>query len=400
MRLAGAVPTWVIGVNQLLAWGAFYYALPAFVAPISADLGWSRELVFAGLSAALLTAVMVAPVVGREVDRGRGKRAMLAGQLLGSLALAALATVDSAAVFLLLCCLIGVSQSACLYDSAFSLLHRRLGPDAPAAIIRVTLVAGFAGTVFVPAAQYCVDQFGWRNAALLMSLGGVAAFVLTATLIGSEKPAAASSEDAELLPDFETACWTPSMVAALVAFAASTAVFSTITIHFLPLLIDRGLPGITAAQFFAVVGPSQIAARLLLFLLPPGTSAVRYGAVVFLLQAAAVALLMAAHGGPPLLIFAVIFGASSGLLTIVRGVAPAEICGRGMIGRLNGAIGAVGGLARAIAPAAFAFGLAAIGPFASLAILLALSIAGGGAFAVIGPLERRRLGGVGAAREA
>jgi len=379
--------TGVLALGQLLSWGAFYYALPVFVAPISAELGWSREIIFWGLSAALLTSVVVAPAVGRRIDGGRGKSALLVGQLAGGLSLLVLALTGDLWLFLLLCCGIGISQGACLYDTAFSLLHRYLGTDAPRAIIRVTLVAGLAGTIFVPAAQFLVEQLGWRLAAFILGGVGLLPCILYLRFLPDVRAARETpfTEDIPLAP----LRWNASTIALVAAFGASTATFSTVTIHFLPLLIERGMTGFAAARIFALVGPFQILSRFIIWGLSGRLSALGHGVIVFLLQALSILILASAGTGAWLWAFAVTFGVSSGLLTIVRGNAPAEICDRSAIGRLNGAIGGAGGLSRALMPGLFALLAARTSAGTALAALFILSMAGAAAFASIGFLFLR-----------
>src|SRR4051794_38445245 len=62
-----------LGITQILAWGSSYY-LPAVLAkPIAADTGWPLSLVVGGLSLGLLAAGLVAPRVGRTIDRLGGR---------------------------------------------------------------------------------------------------------------------------------------------------------------------------------------------------------------------------------------------------------------------------------------------------------------------------------------
>src|SRR4029450_3465990 len=59
----------VLGVTQILAWGAIFYP-PVLTLPlIAAELGWSTTFVMGGFSLALLAAGLVSPAVGRLIDR-------------------------------------------------------------------------------------------------------------------------------------------------------------------------------------------------------------------------------------------------------------------------------------------------------------------------------------------
>src|SRR3546814_18191084 len=45
---------------------------------------------------------------------------------------------------------LGAAQAMTFYDAGFAALTQRLGGSAPRAIMRMTLLGGFAGTVFLP----------------------------------------------------------------------------------------------------------------------------------------------------------------------------------------------------------------------------------------------------------
>ena len=58
----------VLGVTQILAWGAFFYPPVLTVPLIAAEHGWSMAFAMGGFSLALLTAGMVSPRVGHSPD--------------------------------------------------------------------------------------------------------------------------------------------------------------------------------------------------------------------------------------------------------------------------------------------------------------------------------------------
>ena len=362
--------TLAFAVAQLIAWGPFYYSLPVFVEPIAIDQGWGREFIVWALSAALLSAVVAAPLVGARIDSGRGRSSLIIGHALGALCLLGLSQAQSAILFFLLCCCLGLSQAACLYDAAFSLIHRHLRADAGPAIVQVTLVAGLSGTVFVPLTQFMVDQMGWRTAMAalaVVSLLPTGAYFLTLPRSGADARNAAKPTAA--------IAWSRPLTLLVAAFGLSTAAFSAVTIGFLPLMIGRGLDGMAAAQLFALVGPAQIAGRLLISIRSRSFRPFVHGPYVFAVLPIATLVLIAAGTDLAWLVaFALLFGLNSGLSTIVRGTAPAELCDVATIGRVNGVIGAVGGLCRAAAPALFALTMARLGADAALVGLLACAV--------------------------
>src|SRR3954453_19458152 len=83
-----AVP--VLGVTQILAWGAVFYPPVLTIPLIAADRGFSLTFAMGGFSAGLLTAGFVAPAVGGLIDRYGGHRVMPFGSLAGAAALVAM----------------------------------------------------------------------------------------------------------------------------------------------------------------------------------------------------------------------------------------------------------------------------------------------------------------------
>src|SRR5215510_15769847 len=90
----------VLGVTQILAWGAIFYP-PVLTLPlITADRGWSTTFVMGGFSLALLMAGLVSPLMGRLIDRHGGHRIMPVGSLLAALGLLGLAYAEQRASYL------------------------------------------------------------------------------------------------------------------------------------------------------------------------------------------------------------------------------------------------------------------------------------------------------------
>ena len=65
-----AVP--VLGITQILTWGTIFYTPVLIVPLIAAERGWSISFAMGGFSIGLLVAGLVAPYVGRSIDRFGG----------------------------------------------------------------------------------------------------------------------------------------------------------------------------------------------------------------------------------------------------------------------------------------------------------------------------------------
>src|SRR5436190_8299563 len=184
----------VLGVTEILAWGAIFYP-PVLTVPLIADeRGWSMSFAMGGFSLALLTAGLVSPRVGRLIDRHGGHWVMPIGSLLGALGLALLVYVEHPAAYLAVWMLLGVATAATLYDPAFATLGRIFGLRARGPITALTLAGGFASTVSWPATHFFLTWTNWQGAYLIFAglLALVAAplhfFFLPRTRGATQKP--------------------------------------------------------------------------------------------------------------------------------------------------------------------------------------------------------------------
>src|SRR5437773_11839223 len=92
----------VLGVTEILAWGAIFYP-PVLTVPLIADeRGWSMSFAMGGFSLALLTAGLVSPRVGRFIDRHGGHLVIPIGSLLGALGLSLVVYVEPPSRYLAL----------------------------------------------------------------------------------------------------------------------------------------------------------------------------------------------------------------------------------------------------------------------------------------------------------
>jgi MFS family permease len=326
-----------LGCAQTLAWASSYY-LPAIVAdPIAASLAVPRSWVFAAFSTALLIAAFAGPAVGRVIDRRGGRGVLVLSNIVLALGLVLLAAATEAIGLFAAWIVLGVGMALGLYDAGFAALTALYGTAARAPITGVTLFAGFASTVSWP-----VSLLVW--AALNIAVGIPLNLLLPvpAQLV-LRVPAKARSVG-----------WKPYREMFLLAFVFAAAWFVTgsMAAH-LPGLLERAgasVPEAIAAA--ALVGPAQVAARLVEFFLlrraHPLVSA-RMAALLHPIGAA----IFAAVGVPAAAVFAVFYGAGNGLLTIARGTVPLAVFGPLAYGERTGLLGAPARAVQALAPLLF-----------------------------------------------
>ncbi len=160
---------WALAGAQLISWGVLYYAFTLFIVPMEAELGWSRTTLNGALSAGLLAAALAAYPVGAWIDKHGGRALMTCGSILGVGLLVAWSQVQSLPVFFAIWIGIGIAHAATLYEPVFVVLTRLFTVSFRTKITALTLVGGFASTVFLPLTQVLIDALGWRHALLALA---------------------------------------------------------------------------------------------------------------------------------------------------------------------------------------------------------------------------------------
>jgi MFS family permease len=348
----------VLGTTQTLAWASSYY-LPAMLAvPIARDLGIAVPLVFGAFSIALVVSAVLGPFGGRAIDRHGGRPVLIATNVVFALGLAWLSAANSIFELYASWLVLGVGMGTGLYEAAFSTLVRLYGRNSRGAITGITLIAGFASTVGWPLSAWLESRFGWRGAcltwaALHLTLGiGLNALLPRARTAEKPPPRAATSDGAaDALP-----ADSPRHATVMLAFVFAVTWFvSTAMAAHLPRLLEAAGASFTVAvACAALVGPAQVAARVLEF------GAMRYihplrSAQLASLAHPAGALVLVFAGAPAAAVFTLLHGAGNGVLTIAKGTLPLIIFGAHGYGARQGLLTAPARVAQAFAP--FIFGI-------------------------------------------
>ena len=126
------------------------------------------------------------------------------------------------------------------------------------------------------------------------------------------------------------------------------------------LLTTSGLTQADAVLVGMLMGPMQVAGRLIEMGLLPKVRIMHVGLAALGLIVLGVLLLIGAVGAPAAAIaFVIAYGCGNGILTIVRGTAPAEFIGRENLGALLGRLSRGSVIAKSVAPVLFTALLAA-----------------------------------------
>ena len=371
-----------LGIGQICSWGSLYYSFPQIAEAMGRELGWDKPQLYGAATLGLLLSGLAAYPVGAAIDRGQGRAVMAGGSVLAGLLFLLWSQVESLPVFYLAVAGLGTLQAATLYEAAFAVVARRTGAGAArAGITAVSLWGGFASTVFIPFVELLMSSLGWRGA--LMVLGAVNLVVcagLYAAVIDPRADTAPVHHGGGTPPldgraAVAAAARRPVFWALALAFTAYAATFSAFTFHLYPLLTERGFAPAAVVAAMAIIGPAQVAGRLLVWLFAARASVRAIGSAV--VAVFPLALLMLAALPPSFALIAVVaaaYGGANGIMTIVRGLAVPEMVTRDAYGAVTGALSVPGTVAKALEPAGAAVLWAAAGSYD--AVLVGIIAAG------------------------
>ncbi|WP_374332849.1 MFS transporter [Aestuariivirga sp.] len=376
------MPLWIIicglGLTQIIGWGTTYYMLGALSQDIATSTGWSGTLIFGAFSAALLLSGLISRRGGRLIDRIGGRRVMIAGSLCATAGLAVMGLFPHPATYVAGWLLLGLAMRFATYDAAFASLTQIVGQGARRAISFLTLFGGLASTVFWPVSHYLALSIGWSHTLLVYAALNLFVCLPIHWLVlhAARGDRAAESVAETAAPNLAGRGRLVAITLFASALALNGLVFSSISAHAVPLFQGLGFRGDEAVFMAALIGPSQVASRLGEIVMGRHLTAMHLGLIAFGLLPVAVGMFaMLGFSWSAAIVFAVLYGASNGLVTIAKGAVPLMLFGTKGYGEVLGVISAPNLILNAAAPLLFALLLEVVTPQASLLI------AGAAAFA-------------------
>lgn len=352
---------WLFGLTQVIGYGTLYYSFAIISEDVAKSFGWSQSDFFLAFTVALASGGLIAPRMGRMLDRYGAARVMAWGSVASALAMLALAVAPSGRLFAAALILTQLASTFVLYDAAFTALVQATGGRAQKRIVHLTLIAGFASSLFWPLASWLDPILGWRNLVAAYALANllicapVHALIARwgreidgTTVAGAASPAAPAGE---LRPEQRRRAF----LLVATGFALSSFALSAVLSQMVPMLTALGF-GATALAVSTLFGPAQFAVRFINMLV----GSKRHPVVVTLIGVSflPLGLFVVAAAAPAeaaALIFVVLVGLSSGLKSIVQGTLTLALFGSEGFGSRTGLLASSRYMMGALAPFAYSW---------------------------------------------
>ncbi|PZG02052.1 MFS transporter [Micromonospora deserti] len=363
-----------LAVTQTVGYGTLYYAYAVLLGPMAGALGTSTTVVTGALTASVLAGALMAIPVGRWLDRHGGHALMTAGSLAATALVLAWSQIHTVWQLYAVMIAIGVTGAMVLYQAAFAVIVTWFTPPRrDTALLTVTIVAGFASSIFLPLTALLVEHLTWRTALIVLAaIHGLTTVPLHAAIIRKPPRVSTRRRPAQRRVTARTATrdgrfWI--LVVTLVAHGAAT---STMVVHLVGYLTSRGHPATFAATVTGLLGVLSVTGRIVLTgarRLAPTTTVV---AVIFAIQAlAAVCLPVLAANRAGAVVAVVAFGLGFGVSSLAAPALLVDRYGTTAYASIAGMLALPVTLAKATAPLAAAALLAAAGGYRPMIVAVA-----------------------------
>ncbi|GAA1964880.1 MFS transporter [Catenulispora subtropica] len=344
-----------LAVSQTVGYGVLFYAFSVFLVPTAHDLHTSTPVVTGALTCSLLAGAVAAVPVGRHLDRHGGRALMSIGSVAASVLVLAWSQVQTVWQLYTVWIGVGVASAAVLYEAAFAVIVSWFGAEGRAkALLAVTIVAGFASSIFLPTAGFLLADLGWRDAVLVLAAVHAAVTIPCHLFIrrpsqSSTKPArhaAGRREEVVAAALRDPAFWT--LGGSLLAQGAAVFVMGVLLVA---ALRDLGHSATFAATAAGLLGVLSVSGRLAFTAAGRRASATNVAAVVFAVQAAGVGLLpLIGRNALGALACILIFGLGFGVSTLIRPAVLTSRYGTEAFATLSGVLTTPLTVTKALAP--------------------------------------------------
>lgn len=325
------------------SYGTLSYAFSVLVTESGPGGEFGAGTVSLGVGLARLVSGVAGIFAGTVADILGSRRLLAGGAILGCAGLSLLGAVQSDwQLILVLGFVCGPAMAATFYEPVYVLMNRWFPAiDRPHAYGVLTLMSGFSITIYTPLTRYLVDEFGWRQAVVILGLLLAAVGTLVPALLHEPfeareagprlTPRRFLSETREGLGHADTRFW----MFTLAFFGASMAI-SGFSFHMISQLETRGFDEGAVASAIAVTGIVSLPGRLILPMLSGRAPSATLLAVCFGLLAVAAWLASSAGEWWQVWVYIAVFGAVFGAVFPLRALVNSERFAGPYFGRIMG----------------------------------------------------------------
>lgn len=342
-----------LGFTQIVGWGTTYLMPSVLGRQLQRDLGISPELVFAGITVMFGLNAVCSPRIGKIVDRLGARNLMTTGSVVYALSLVCVAAAQGPVSYIVSWVLMGIASALALSVPSSIAVAQIAGPRARQAIALLTIIGGFASSVFWPVTGVLDAAIGWRTTLLLYAAVHLLACAPVHWLILPRRP---PTHPAPKTTTTVSAAVAPEDVGRVflllnITLSFGAFVFTGVQLQMIEMLRSLGHPPASALLLASLIGPSQVGIRIFELIFGHRYSIMRsavFGSVML-----PVGLGLALIGGDVFVVALFVvatYGMSNGLKAVQRATLPLALFGRAQFGAYMGRLALPQGIVSALAP--------------------------------------------------
>ncbi len=366
----------LLGISTTIGYGTLFYSFAIMSRALEEDFGWSKSFLFAFLSLGILLSSLFLPFVGKLLDRYGARIIMSIGSVLAMLAFINISLVETKLHYIIAIILMEIIAVMVVYEAAFTAITQIFGKNSRSKIVSITLIAGFASTIFWPLITYLLEFLTWKIVYLVLGAFHIIALGIHLHLPRHHR--VTKQQEHTTQENF------PLLLLLGVFFSLIAIPVTTMQTHFLSIFTGVGVSEALAVTMGALIGPTQVIARIVerFNIFNPSYSA------LFVALSMSIGFILLSQGSNLyyLSIFIIFYSLGQGLSDIIKGSLPLYIFGEGNFGTLSTRILILPTIVAAITPFAMAFVLDTYSAQIVIWILICTTI---GAFGLLSYLKYR-----------
>lgn len=282
-----------------------------FLAPMSAEFGWGREVFAFAIALQNLIWGLAQPFAGALADRLGAAKVVIIGGILYAVGLVMMGMADSAwSLSLSAGLLIGIGLSGTSFSVILGVVGRAVPADKRSMAMGIASAAGsFGQFAMLPGTLGLIGWLGW-SAALLV-LGLLVAFIVPLGGMLRDNPLPSQGHEQTLMQALREACSQSGFWLLALGFFVCGFQVVFIGVHLPAYLVDQHLPATIGTTVLALVGLFNIVGTYTAGWLGGRMSKPRLLTTLYLLRAVVIVLFLWA---PVTQFSAYLFGIAMGLL--------------------------------------------------------------------------------------
>lgn len=368
-----------LGVTTTIGYGTLYYSFTIMSAEFQNEFAWSKSFIFGIFSLGIFLGGLSAPIVGKMLDKHGARAIMSLGSLLVFLGLIGISLVQNEWHYIIAILFLEIFSTLVLYEAAFVAFSQLAGSKARTPITQITLIAGFASTIFWPLITFLLSIIDWRETyQFLALLHLLIALPIHFFLLDKKLKIDISKDDIKIINnsiELETKHKKEALVYITIIFSLIAIPITVTQTHFIGLLNGFGYELATAVAIGVFIGPSQVGARVAEMFFARYFSSLISGLFSIGIMCLGLCLLLfSGYSYTLALIYIVFYAIGQGLSDIIRGSIPLYLFGTHGYGLTIGKINFFRTFMIASVPFGFAYILDTWGSFIGATILVSVTL--------------------------